>query len=373
MATFFRWRWVVSMATVLFIAVGMIQALATPASVGAMQAATPAPAPATVAPTAALTAPGSPSVTIPTIPAPVAVPLDPKTTALLVLDITNAICSPRPSCVQTLQADAALLKKARDAGVFVVYSDTGGNTTILPQVAPAAGDPQVSGRADKFLGTNLDDLLKGKGIKTVVIVGYVVNGAVLYTSFGANARGYTAVVPVDGTGAEDPFIVTFAQYQLLNQPGFNNPTNQPLVQGRVTLSRSDLIAFVEGAALPKPAATLQPPATAAPATTAPAAATLASTTEQSGQSSVDALLPTGKGRDLLLSNCTSCHTFTCSITGQRTAGQWANLKNGHRENVSSVSDADYDALFAYLESNFNDTKPEPKLPASLQGVSCTPY
>ncbi len=219
----------------------------------AMQAATATPGAAagTVTPSAAVT--GTVAVTAtnplsPTIPAPVAVAVDPKTTAYLVLDVTSTICSPRPSCVATLGPDAALLKKARDAGALVVYSDTGGTSTILPEVAQGANEQKVTGRADKFIGTNLDDILKGKGIKTVVIVGYVANGAVLYTTFGANIRGYTAVVAIDGTGAEDPFAYLLTRYQLLNEPGFANPQNAPLSAGKVTLSRSDLITFSAAAA-----------------------------------------------------------------------------------------------------------------------------
>ncbi len=232
----------------------------------------------TAAATTTVTATSTVSVTLPTIPPPLAVQVDPKTTALLILDVTNVICTPaRPTCLATVPADAALLKKARDAGALVVYSDTGGNSTILPDVAPGANDPKVSGRADKFFNTTLDDTLKGKGIKTVVIVGYVANGAVLYTTFGANVRGYTAVVPVDGTGAEDPFAKLMTFYQLLNEPGFANPTNQALIESRVVLSRSDLITFVPGATPPQTVAPPGTPQSTPQATTASTAAPTAGT------------------------------------------------------------------------------------------------
>lgn len=203
-----------------------------------------APAASTASPTSAASAAAS---GIPKIPDPVAVQLDPSTTALLVLDITSVICTPRPACVQSVSQIAALLKKARDAKVaLVAYSDTGGTSTVLPGVAPQPGDPKVSGRADKFFGTDLDKILKDKGIKTVVVTGSAAHGAVLYTTFGANIRGMSAVVAEDGisvgTGAE-AFGMTVAEWQLLNEPGFANPTNKPLDPGHVTLSRSDLITF----------------------------------------------------------------------------------------------------------------------------------
>lgn len=183
-------------------------------------------------------------VQIPTIPPPVAVTVDAKTSAYLVLDLTSVICTPRPTCQATLPAAAALLAKARAAGALVVYSETPTpGSMILPQVAPRPGDPKVTGRADKFFGTMLDEILKSKGIKTTVIVGTAANGAVLYTSFGANLRGYTVVVATDGIAADDPFPLLLTQYQLLNQPGFANPNNTALAEDKVTLSRGDLITF----------------------------------------------------------------------------------------------------------------------------------
>jgi len=76
-----------------------------------------------------------------------------------------------------------------------------------------------------------------------VIVGSAANGAVLYTAFGANLRGYTVVVAVDGISSGPDFDTFLAEYQLLNQPGFANPTNEQLRPNAVTLSRSDLISF----------------------------------------------------------------------------------------------------------------------------------
>jgi len=32
-----------------------------------------------------------------------------------------------------------------------------------------------------------------------------------------------------------------------------------------------------------------------------------------------------------------------------------------------------DLMFTYMKENFNDTKPEPQIPAELQGQGCTPY
>jgi nicotinamidase-related amidase len=136
----------------------------------------------------------------------------------------------------------AFLDRARAAGAHVVYSlaTTG---SVLPELAPWEGEPSVSTRADKFYATDLDEILRSRGVTTVVIVGVSANGAVLYTTFGANLRGYTVVVAEDGISADDPFAVLATRYQVLNQPGLNNPDNTPLMEGRATLSRTDLITF----------------------------------------------------------------------------------------------------------------------------------
>lgn len=271
-----------------------VTATAAPTAMITATVASTATVPSITAPTPAVTATRTVSVTLPTIPPPLAVQVDPKTTALLVLDVTNVICSPRPSCVATVPADAALLKKARDAGALVVYSDTSATSTILPDVAPGPNDARVTGRADKFFGTSLDDTLKGKGIKTVVIVGYVANGAVLYTTFGANVRGYTAVVAMDGTGAEDPFAALLTYYQLLNEPGLANPANQALIESRVALSRSDLITFAAGAPPPQPPPTAAPANTATPAPTPTTLAVIPENTTKLNLTRVD--IPPIKGK-----------------------------------------------------------------------------
>lgn len=224
----------------LFIASLLIAAACT------QSAPTPAPA-STAAPPASPAATAAPTAAANVIPAPVAVNVDPRTTALLVLDVTSVICTPRPQCVSSVPKIATLLKKAREAKAFVVYSDTPtAGSTVLAEVAPQVGEPKVSGRADKFLGTDLEKILKDKGIQTVVVVGSAAHGAVLYTTFGANARGFTAVVAEDGISVgPDPetFGLTGAKWQLLRQPGFTNPDNKPLEKQRVTLSRTDLIGF----------------------------------------------------------------------------------------------------------------------------------
>jgi nicotinamidase-related amidase len=201
---------------------------------------TPPPVVPTVAPTPAPT----PTSPIPAIPAPVAVEVPVKGAALLVLDITSAICPPRPSCLASVPKIANLVKKARDAKVPVIYSLTAtAGSTVQPEVAPQAGDATVTGRADKFFGTTLEQILKDKAVENAVVVGSAANGAVLYTVFGLNLRGITVVVAQDGVSAEPEFPITLTRWQLLNEPGFTNADNKPLAKGFVTLSTTDLVTF----------------------------------------------------------------------------------------------------------------------------------
>jgi len=177
------------------------------------------------------------------MPAPVAVTLDPSKTALLVLDITTQTCGNQPNCQEFLPRAASLLSNARAAGVYVLYSTPATQPPILPEVAPGQGDPVFAGLGqDRFFDTALDEMLRAKGIANVILIGWRENGSLLYTAVGANLRTYTVVVADDATSATQDYDVAIGRYQLLTQLS-NNANNQPLKQGAVTLSKTDLITF----------------------------------------------------------------------------------------------------------------------------------
>ncbi|MEA2639156.1 MAG: hypothetical protein QOF51_550 [Chloroflexota bacterium] len=180
---------------------------------------------------------------VPPAPEPVAVAVDSATTALLIVDVNQQTCGGQPTCAQGVApVVASLLASAREAGALVVYSSAG-NSPILPEVAPLATETVVGNVVqNRFFDTNLDDVLRAHGITTIILVGWRANGAVLYTSYGANTLRYTTVVPIDGTSAGTPVDVAIGFYQMQNQ-AVANPRNQPLLAGAVTLSRSDLITF----------------------------------------------------------------------------------------------------------------------------------
>ena len=166
--------------------------------------------------------------------------VEPKTTALLILDLMKTNCGVRPRCVATVPNVKKLLDAARANNMMVFYTLVGATPTpenmVDAGLAPRAGEYVTRGGADKFIGSDLEQRLKDKGIKTVIVTGSSAQGVVVGTSNGAAQRGYKAVVPVDGMSAEDPFNEQYAAWHLFK----GGPVN---LTDNVTLTRSDLIKF----------------------------------------------------------------------------------------------------------------------------------
>jgi nicotinamidase-related amidase len=182
---------------------------------------------------------------MPPSPEPVAVTLDPAATALLIFDIVDPICARQPNCTgKMVPAIASLLARARKAGVTVAYGTRAPTMSKwLPDVAPRPDDIRIESQAqDRFYKTDLDNLLKAKGITTLILAGWKVSGSVTYTSVGATLRGYTVVVPVDASLDATDYEIAIGRHQILNQHSAN-ATNEPLKAQASTLSRTDLIAF----------------------------------------------------------------------------------------------------------------------------------
>ncbi len=164
------------------------------------------------------------------------VTVDPQSTALLMLDFMTQNCGRRPRCMATIPAMKKLLNAARAAKATVVYSIIPNSTTadVIPDVAPRPDEPHVLAGPDKFLHTDLERILKEKGIKTVITVGTASNGAVLFTAAGAAFRGMNVIVPVDDLSAVD----AYADYSTVF-----TFTSAPLLAPKTTLTRSDMIKF----------------------------------------------------------------------------------------------------------------------------------
>ncbi len=164
------------------------------------------------------------------------VTVDPKTTALLMLDFMNQNCGKRPRCVASIPEVKKLLTAARAAKATVIYSIIANTTPadVIKDVAPNAHELHVQSGPDKFLNTNLDKILKTKGIRTVIAVGTSANGAVLYTASGAAFRGLNVVIPVDGMSSVDAYADYSTVFTFMNAP---------LVSNKTTLTKIDMVKF----------------------------------------------------------------------------------------------------------------------------------
>lgn len=176
------------------------------------------------------------TISAPAAPELKSVTVDPKNSALLILDIETYLCK-SPRCIASIPNIYNLLTKARKNNMLVVYSlaPMGNPGDIARLIAPSPDNPIVKSNVDKFYKTNLDEILQEKGIKTVVITGYAANGAVLHTATSAALRGYNVIIPVDCMSADNPYAEQYTAWHMLNSPGTRN---------RAVLTKVNLISFL---------------------------------------------------------------------------------------------------------------------------------
>ena len=86
---------------------------------------------------------------------------------------------------------------------------------------------------------------------------------------------------------------------------------------------------------------------------------------ESARVNIDEIFPAGPGRELLLNNCTSCHTFVPIVVLQMDKNAWERNSRIHRSRVPALSNDDFDVLYQYLVANFNPDRPVPTLPKEL--------
>ncbi|EHF01262.1 MULTISPECIES: cysteine hydrolase family protein [unclassified Olsenella] len=154
-----------------------------------------------------------------------ALDIDRKTTALLVIDVLeavgeDAVYAPSPEEGAMVANCARVVDAARAAGLPVVFCDDEhlegvdrelelwGPHGIKGRTAPAAALGAGSGERDfmvpkrrysGFFQTDLDLLLRELGVRTVVAVGCDTNVCVLHTLADAYFRGYDSVLVEDAT------------------------------------------------------------------------------------------------------------------------------------------------------------------------------
>jgi nicotinamidase-related amidase len=174
--------------------------------------------------------------------------LDPRRTALLVMDV-------QPGIVSRLEAPEALLARVREAvsvarrrGVQVGYVRVAFEdadieampptarmaarvlpnrdafhagspaTQVHPDVAPEPGDIVVrKTRVGAFSTTDLDAQLRGRGIDTLVVAGISTSGVVLSTVRDAHDRDYHVLVLADATADPEPDVHDFLTGRVLSR------------------------------------------------------------------------------------------------------------------------------------------------------------
>jgi nicotinamidase-related amidase len=149
--------------------------------------------------------------------------IDPRSTALVVIDLQNAIVARQlapHSSADVLRRSAALASAMRQHGGMVVYvhvlmTDTRSPIADKPRPRPAAppspeaselapeagfqpGDLLVTKRQwGAFYGTDLDLQLRRRDIRTIIMAGIATNFGVESTARDAQERGYELIFAED--------------------------------------------------------------------------------------------------------------------------------------------------------------------------------
>ena len=178
----------------------------------------------------------------PPLPELKSVTLDGSTTALLILDMMKMNCGARPRCVASVPKVKKLHDAARTAGAMVWYSFVGsdGKATPADQIDPGFtardGEWVRQNGPDKFIGSNLDEKLKARGIKTVIVCGTSFQGVGIGTGGGSAQRGYKVIIPIDCLSSEDPYMEQYSAFHLYK----GAPAG---VTSQVTLTRTTMLKW----------------------------------------------------------------------------------------------------------------------------------
>lgn len=183
------------------------------------------------------------TVKAPPVPELKAVTLDGSTTALLILDMDQkGSCAERPRCGATIPNLKRLYDAARAAGAMFWYSLPGKDATpagVYPGIQPRDDEYEHQAGPDKFLGSHLDEKLKARGIKTVIVCGTSFQGVGIGTGTEAAQRGYKVIIPVDCLSSEDPYMEQYSAWQFYKGgPGVDTRNS--------TLTRSSMVKFAGG-------------------------------------------------------------------------------------------------------------------------------
>jgi nicotinamidase-related amidase len=189
-------------------------------------------------------------------------PIDPKTTAVVLIEYQNEFTSDggvlHPAVKDVMDKTGMLAntkqvaEKARAAGATIMHAPitfaagynelsahpygilkgvVDGNAfvkgtwgaAIIDELAPEAGDIVIEGKRglDTFASTNLDFILRSKGIKTLVLGGFLTNCCVESTMRSGYENGYTVITLSDclaATSAEEHDNALRFDFPMFSQP-----------------------------------------------------------------------------------------------------------------------------------------------------------
>jgi nicotinamidase-related amidase len=162
--------------------------------------------------------------------------LDPKTSALLVMDFQTAVVGMIATGKEALLLRTSkLIEAARGAGIRIIFIVVGfragypevssrnqsfgpiresgrfaegsAGTEVHPAVAPKPSDIVVTKhRVSAFAGTDLDMILRANGIEMLILAGIATSGVVLSTVRHAADADYRVVVIEDCCADRDPEV-----------------------------------------------------------------------------------------------------------------------------------------------------------------------
>lgn len=139
-----------------------------------------------------------------------AICVDPNSTALLVVDVQQALferLTPIYQADELLDTISDLVERAHATGALVVYIRHGNKLLqpgssgwqLHPRVQPADDDLVIDKtHGDAFQDTSLDAELKARSISNVAVTGLVTHGCVRATCLGGSNRGYDVILVADG-------------------------------------------------------------------------------------------------------------------------------------------------------------------------------
>ena len=82
------------------------------------------------------------------------------------------------------------------------------------------------------------------------------------------------------------------------------------------------------------------------------------------------IFPATGDRGRVLNNCSTCHAVVCAAVGRRNDAEWSAVEASHEYYIPGLSKEDFGKIFIYLRRNFNDSLPEPNVPAELLAGGC---